>query len=920
MRGDYQGYSLLNTADRPSNREVVPLLAPSSSLDYPSRENSLKEDPPENGDLDCVQFLHRIVHVHEAHKQAEIQVMRIGSLRGSCTIEYKTQDGTAKADEKYVHTTGQITFEPNEELKPIHVTMLDTSYYDPCLIFNVVLENPSGCILTPKVNSCRIISVDDDIFPDNKYRGPVMRHELESIGLRLLMSFVMFCIRRIPLIRWRTGWILLMDQFHNLSYLISIKLMVYLVDVVLNTKEPESAKHLWLDGNRLGTAVLVALAITLPKAVLALIEYAQIGALGVSGKVKSYLKVNLFRKYLYYSAQSMAKVSPQDLITSLDDDVAELVSLGFMATFQFSQQIVKAGVILYFLCRKRPSSALPLLVYPIAMAIVLNMRYLQTLKLKDDVRKGETAVLNCVKGTCDDISLVKEYNMRLSVSNTFEKVVADAGGPLRKLAEYDFRTLLVMPWITHIAIGLFIILGGRFVLLEQLSLGAFLATINVYRDAGEIFSAFYEHLKNCYAVTGPLLRIVHLMNLQTDSEVLMKQEEDRYKEMLEQLGQTGAQALPSKSRFDSLKIKLKNVSLATDRGGPQLPNLQNVTAVVPQGSMVAVLGAHGTGKYSLLRLLKGSVMPRSGHVHVPPHLRCICVPRVPQIFASGTLLENLVFGLHGDYNKSHLLDICNAVGLSEHWVKTVKEQMHSEEPNGQKKVDRSSLIALRGIEDDALQMRSLVPWHEQMSQSELLKLHIARALHNDPEVLLLQRPVDEMDASHAARILGVFRGVVDNRGFKFTEEASKLARPHTVFWTSGLDREMAEIAADASDIVWRLSEDGFSEEAGGTHRTTRRSADGNQIFKSWSMEAHQAKAESVLKTRELQKEKTQRQETKGLLSNIKHELQSWEKEEEDAWLPVVDRETVQLRIHDLTSLIDENPVGHSLEKPGVELL
>merc|ERR1719460_3456133 len=100
-----------------------------------------------------------------------------------------------------------------------------------------------------------------------------------------------------------------------------------------------------------------------------------------------------------------------------------------------------------------------------------------------------------------------------------------------------------------------------------------------------------------------------------------------------------------------------------------------------------------------------------------------------------------------------------------------------------------------------------VPWYEQLSQSELLKMHITRALNLNPEVLLLHRPVDEMEADHAARILDVLRQYVDHRGLFLTPHQRAASRPHTVFFTSGEDRERADSARDVSDVVWHVSED-----------------------------------------------------------------------------------------------------------------
>merc|ERR1719443_2107881 len=120
-----------------------------------------------------------------------------------------------------------------------------------------------------------------------------------------------------------------------------------------------------------------------------------------------------------------------------------------MVICRLAQQTVKVGVILYFLVRKRPSMCMPLLVYPVAMAVVLNMRYETTLRLKDNVRDAEKATMSCLRESCDDINLIKEYNMRSEVVSRYENSIRSQVEPKDAYAFYDFRTMLVMPWITN---------------------------------------------------------------------------------------------------------------------------------------------------------------------------------------------------------------------------------------------------------------------------------------------------------------------------------------------------------------------------------------------------------------------------------------------------------------------------------------
>merc|ERR1719446_1594606 len=143
---------------------------------------------------------------------------------------------------------------------------------------------------------------------------------------------------------------------------------------------------------------------------------------------------------------------------AMEDDINELVLSGYMTIFAIAQQSVKVLVILAFLCHKRPITVLPLLTYPFAMTLVLNMRYERTLVLKDNFRDAEKATMTCLRESCDDLPLIKTYNMRTEVVNRYQKSITDQSPHSLAYIFYDFRTLLTMPWITNVSIAMFMII------------------------------------------------------------------------------------------------------------------------------------------------------------------------------------------------------------------------------------------------------------------------------------------------------------------------------------------------------------------------------------------------------------------------------------------------------------------------------
>lgn len=99
----------------------------------------------------------------------------------------------------------------------------------------------------------------------------------------------------------------------------------------------------------------------------------------------------------------------------------------------------------------------------------------------------------------------------------------------------------------------------------------------------------------------------------------------------------------------SAVLELQNVSVSYGT----MRALSDVSLVVPQGCVVALLGANGAGKTTMLRTISGLVRPDHGHIRLDGHDICRTAPHhiadlgmchVPEgrgIFRSLTVAENL---------------------------------------------------------------------------------------------------------------------------------------------------------------------------------------------------------------------------------------------------------------------------------------
>merc|ERR1719159_2012352 len=101
-----------------------------------------------------------------------------------------------------------------------------------------------------------------------------------------------------------------------------------------------------------------------------------------------------------------------------------------------------------------------------------------------------------------------------------------------------------------------------------------------------------------------------------------------------------------------------------------------------------------------------------------------------------------------------------------------------------------------------------------MSHSDKKRVHLARGLVFNAEVLALHRPTDGWDREEAELVVNLLREVVDKRGL---QNSRPVRRPRTVFFTVGEEHpEMMSFMSEQVDYVWKLEKNELpKEERGG---------------------------------------------------------------------------------------------------------
>jgi len=187
-----------------------------------------------------------------------------------------------------------------------------------------------------------------------------------------------------------------------------------------------------------------------------------------------------------------------------------------------------------------------------------------------------------------------------------------------------------------------------------------------------------------------------------------------------------------------MKLKIEGVSFSYG----SRTALARVTMSVEEGEIVSLVGPNGSGKTTLIKCINRILKPKRGTVLVEKRdvgkvkLRELAelLGYVPQsaghVFPS-TVFDTVLLGRRPYVNW----------GIS---------------PRDKEVV--SQMLSLMGLEEMALRQ------FNELSGGERQKVLIARALAQEPQILLLDEPTSNLDLRHQLEVLGIVRSIVKEKG------------------------------------------------------------------------------------------------------------------------------------------------------------
>lgn len=164
------------------------------------------------------------------------------------------------------------------------------------------------------------------------------------------------------------------------------------------------------------------------------------------------------------------------------------------------------------------------------------------------------------------------------------------------------------------------------------------------------------------------------------------------------------------------KFELKHVKKDFEIEGNVIQVLKDIDLQAKKGEFISIVGASGCGKSTLIRTLAGLETATSGEVLIDgkkvlkPSVKTGMIFQEARLFPWLTVEKNIAYGIHDNLSKD------------------------------EKKKRIASMIELIGLQG----FEKAIP--RQLSGGMQQRVNIARALINEPDILLLDEPFGALDA------------------------------------------------------------------------------------------------------------------------------------------------------------------------------
>jgi len=309
---------------------------------------------------------------------------------------------------------------------------------------------------------------------------------------------------------------------------------------------------------------------------------------------------------------------------------------------------------------------------------------------------------------------------------------------------------------------------------KGLDLGTFLAIVNLIRSNGAEFENLCEVFLSLQTNYPTLWKLVVLMNLGSDvgariqhQKLRLKAGEASVKEVHTGYMQAdlSGSVFPEEFPEDGIPFVFESISFAYPTQGK--PMVDGFTRHIRQGSLIAFTGPRGSGKSTILKLMGEVLMPSTGTISIPPHLRILHVSAESTIWP-GKVEENIFFG------------VCASLGM--------KTDEHA--ALDRKMLDRGwhvcrTLNFPEHLQEFAQDLETTTELdHSMLSVSHKKLLRLARAFISNPEVLVVHEPTFFLPKELCVVVMNALTEFVKLRGLVPDDQKQESRRPRTMLFSS----------------------------------------------------------------------------------------------------------------------------------------
>ena len=189
--------------------------------------------------------------------------------------------------------------------------------------------------------------------------------------------------------------------------------------------------------------------------------------------------------------------------------------------------------------------------------------------------------------------------------------------------------------------------------------------------------------------------------------------------------------------IEDLMIYAEALGKTYQVGDLKLEVLKDITLSIPKAKFIVICGPSGSGKTTLLNIIGGIDKPTSGKIFVAGQDLAV----QDEDFLSDFRCNNVGF-VFQSYNLVSTLTVAENVAFPMEWTRKPEQEI-------EKRV--TELLETLGLQHRANHFPA------QLSGGEQQRVAFARALANDPQLILADEPTGNLDAKNAQKITQVLQ-------------------------------------------------------------------------------------------------------------------------------------------------------------------